>query len=176
MLVARHVPHEDPHLTVIDLASVTTPLPFHPDRMPAPFRKAAGIESNDAIGLPQLLDYLPNQHAHQRTMIPRGGADEVLHDQALDIDQGRNLLGILACQVEQQPLEVEVDMALTGFSLQSVLIGHHKIAQTIHHEVEHVGGNDAVTQQFFLPFCPRRGHLFASSPWPVDMGMRVGSD
>jgi hypothetical protein len=58
--------------------------------MHAPFRKAAGIESDDAIGLSQPLDSLPNQHAYQRAMIPRGGANEVLHNQALDIDQGRN--------------------------------------------------------------------------------------
>src|SRR5215470_17463516 len=75
MLVARHVPHEDSHLTGVDLAPVATPLPLHPDRMPAPLGKAAGIESDDPIGLTQPLDHLPNQHAHQQAMIPRGGAD-----------------------------------------------------------------------------------------------------
>jgi hypothetical protein len=43
---------------------------------------------------------------------------------------------------------------------QSVLIGHDEFAQTVHYGVEHVGGNDAVTQQFFLPLCPRRGSSF----------------
>src|SRR5262249_27846181 len=92
MVLATNISHKDADLAVVDLAPVTTPLPFHPDRMSAPFGKAAGIESNDPIGLPQPLDHLPNQHARQRVMIPRGGADEVLHDQALDIDQGHNLL------------------------------------------------------------------------------------
>jgi len=46
-----------------------------------------------------------------------------LHDQALDIDQRRDLLGILAWQVGQQPLEVEVYIALTGLGLQRVLVG-----------------------------------------------------
>ena len=41
-------------------------------------------------------------------MIPGRGADEVLDDLSLDIDQGRDVLGILAGQVGQQPLEVEV--------------------------------------------------------------------
>src|SRR5688572_11621042 len=34
---ARDVPHEDANLAVVDLAPVATPLPFHPDRMRAPF-------------------------------------------------------------------------------------------------------------------------------------------
>jgi hypothetical protein len=48
--------------------------------------------------------------------------------------------------VGQETLEVEVYIALTGLGLQSVLIGHDEIAQTVHHVLEHVGGNDAITQ------------------------------
>src|SRR5262249_7806305 len=61
-------------------------------------------------------------------MIPGGSADELLQDQALDIDQRGDVLGILAWQVGQQPLEVEVNVALADFRLQSVLIGHGEIA------------------------------------------------
>ena len=35
-------------------------------------------------------------------MIPGRGADELLHDQALDIDEGRDHLSILAVQVGQE--------------------------------------------------------------------------
>ena len=66
-------------------------------------------------------------------MIPGRGADELLHDQALDIDQGRDVLGILAGQVGQQSLEIEVHVALAGLGLKSVLIGHDELAQTVHH-------------------------------------------
>ena len=45
-------------------------------------------------------------------MIPGRGADERLQDQALDIDQRRDVLGILAGQVGQQPMKVEVHIAL----------------------------------------------------------------
>ena len=114
--------------------------------MRAPLGEAAGIKGDDAIGFPQLLDHLPHQHAHQRAMIPGGSADELLQDQALDIDQRCDVLGILAWQVGQQPLEVEVHVALAGLGLQSTLIGRNEIAQTVHHVMEHVGGNDAVTQ------------------------------
>jgi hypothetical protein len=51
-----------------------------------------------------------------------------------------------------------------------VLIGHREVAQTVHHVVEDIGGNDAITPSCFLPLCPRRGHLFASSPWHADTG------
>jgi hypothetical protein len=61
-------------------------------------------------------------------------------------------------------------VALAGLGLKSVLIGHDEIAQTVYHGAEHVGGNDAVTQQFLLPLCPRRCHLFASSNWHGDVG------
>jgi hypothetical protein len=36
--------------------------------------------------------------------------------------------------------------------------------------MEYVWGNDAITQQFRLPLCPRRGHLFASTKWHVTIG------
>ena len=128
MVVARDVPHEDANLAVVDLAPVATPLALHSHRMCAALGEAAGIKSDDAIGFPQPLDHLPNQHAHQRAMIPGGGADELLQDEALDIDQGRNHLGVLAWQVGQQSLKVEVDIALAGLGLKRVLVGHHKSA------------------------------------------------
>ena len=114
MIAARHVPHVDADLTVVDLAAVATPLPFHPHRMRPPLREAAGIKGDHPIGFPQPLDDLSDQHLDQRPMVPGRRADELLHDQALDIDQGRNLLGILAVQVGQQTRQVEVHIALTA--------------------------------------------------------------
>ena len=96
MIPARHVPHVDADLTVIDLAAVATPLPFHPHRMRAPLREAAGIKSNDAIGFPQSLNDLSDQYLDQGPVIPERGADEVLQDLALDIHQRRDVLDILA--------------------------------------------------------------------------------
>jgi hypothetical protein len=75
---------------------VAAPLPLHPDRMRAPLGETAGIEGDDPIGFPQPLDHLSDQHRDQRAMIPERGADERLQDQAFDIDQSRNRLGILA--------------------------------------------------------------------------------
>jgi hypothetical protein len=37
-----------------------------------------------------------------------------LHDQALDIDQGGDLLGILAVQVGQETCQIEVHIALAA--------------------------------------------------------------
>ena len=79
-------------------------------------------------------------------MIPGRCADKLLQDQALDIDESGDLLSILAWHVGQQPLEVQVDIALAGLGLKRVLIGHDELAQTIHHVVEDIGGNDAVMQ------------------------------
>jgi len=168
VIVAGHVPHVDPDLTVVDLAPVPTPLALDPDRVRAALREAAGIKGDDPIGFTQPIDYLSNQNLDQRPVVPGRRTDEVLHDQALDIDQGSNLLGILAVQMGQETCQVEVDIALAGLGLESVLIGHDEIAQTINHVMEHVGGNDAVTQQFLLSLCPRRCHLFASSNWHAD--------
>ncbi len=39
----------------------------------------------------------------------------------------------LRSQVGQQPLEVEVHVALAGLGLKRVLIGHDELAQTVHH-------------------------------------------
>ena len=64
--------------------------------MRPPFREAAGIEGDDTIGFPQSLDHLSDLYRDQRAMIPGRGADELLQDQALDIDQGGDRLGILA--------------------------------------------------------------------------------
>jgi hypothetical protein len=134
------------------------------------FGKAARIKGDDPIGFPQPLDHLSHQHHDQRLVVPGCRTNEGLHDQALDIDQGGNLLGILAIQMSQETGQVEEDIALAGLGGESMLIGHGEIAQTVHHVVEHVGGNDAVTQQFRLPLCPRRDHLFASTKWYVATG------
>jgi hypothetical protein len=69
-----------------------------------------------------------------------------LQDETLDLDKGSNLLGILAGHMGQETCQVEVDITLAGLSLERVLIGHDEIAQTVHHVMEHVGGNDAGTQ------------------------------
>ena len=84
-------------------------------------------------GSPNRSATCPTNTVDQRAMIPGRGADEVLDDLALDIDQRRDVLGILAGQVGQQPLEVEVHVALAGLGLQRVLIGHDELAQTVHH-------------------------------------------
>src|SRR5215831_18090217 len=103
-------------------------------------------------------------------MLPGRRADEVLDDLALDLDEHRDVLGILAWQMGQQPLEVEMPGMLIGFGLQSLLIGHEELTQTIYHLREDVGGNKTIAQHFFSPLCPRGCHLFASLHCPVDTG------
>jgi hypothetical protein len=61
-------------------------------------------------------------------------------------------------------------IALAGFGLQHVLIGHREVTQALNHVVEDIGGHDAITHQFRLPLWPRRGHLFASSQGHTDRG------
>src|SRR5262245_64968447 len=87
-------------------------------------------------------------------MLPWHRANEVLDDLALDLDEHRDVLGILAWQMGQQPLEVEMHGMLIGFGLQSLLIGHDELTQTIYHLREDVGGNKTIAQHFFSPLCP----------------------
>ena len=103
-------------------------------------------------------------------MIPGHRADEVLDNLALDLDERRDVLGILPGQVGQQALEVEVHVALASLSLESVLIGHDELVQTIHHLMEDVGGHETIAQDFLSPLGPHGVHLFASSHCPVDPG------
>src|SRR5262245_6680748 len=168
MLVVRDVPHVDPDLAIVDLPPVAAPLALDTHRVRAPFGETAGIKSDDAIRLPQPLDHLSDQHLDQGPVIPGRRADEVLDDLALDIDQGRDRLSILAVHVRQQPLEVEMHGVLVGFGLQRLLIGHNELAETIHHLLENVRGHETIAQHFLSPLCPRGYHLFASSPWPLD--------
>ncbi len=108
MIVARHVPHEDAYLAVVDFASVATPLALDPHRMRPALGKAARIKGDDPIGFTQPMHHLPDQHLDQRAMVPWCRTDKLLQDQALDIDQGRNVLGVFAVQVRQEPFQVEV--------------------------------------------------------------------
>jgi hypothetical protein len=124
---------------------VATPLALDTHRVRAPFGKTAGIKGDDAIGFPQPLDHLSDQPLDQRPVIPGRGADEVLDDLALHIDQGRDVLGILARQMGQEAYEVEIHMALAGLGHESVLIRHHEVAQMVYHVVEYLGRHDAVT-------------------------------
>ena len=60
--------------------------------MRAALGQTAGIKGDEAIGRPQALGHLANQHGEQRAMSPRDGADEVLEDLSLHIDERRNIL------------------------------------------------------------------------------------
>src|SRR5437867_227758 len=70
MVVVTDIAHEDTDLAVVDFSPVAAPLPFDAHRMRAAFGEAAGIEGEDAIGFPQPLGHLANQHRHQGAMIP----------------------------------------------------------------------------------------------------------
>src|SRR5215470_9125374 len=168
MVTATDVSHEDADLAVVDLATVATPLALDPDRVRAALREATGIKGDDAIGFAQLLTRLANQHRDERPVIPGRRTDEVLDDLALDIDQGRDRLSILAVHVRQQPLEVEMHGVLVGCGLQRLLIGHNELTETLHHLRENVRGHETIAQHFLSPPCPHGVHLFASSPWPLD--------
>src|SRR4029450_5078934 len=85
MVVLTDVAHEHADLAVIDFAAVAAPLPFDAHRMRAAFGETAGIESEDAIRFAQSIGHLTNQHLEQRSMLPWGGTDEVLHDLSLAI-------------------------------------------------------------------------------------------
>ena len=81
------------------------------------------VEGENAIGLPQPLDHLADQHLDQQPVIPGRSADEVLHDQTLDINEGGDVLGILAWQVGQEAYEVKIHIALASLGLKRVLVG-----------------------------------------------------
>ena len=133
-----------PDLAVVDLPPVATPLALHPHRMRAALGEAARIEGDDAIGFAQSLGHLTHQYPDQRPVVPWCDTNKVLQDQAFDIDQRRNVLGILAWHVGQQPLEGEVYVALAGLRLKRVLIGYREVTQALNQVVEDIGGNDAI--------------------------------
>ena len=106
-------------------------------------------------------------------MIPGRGADKVLDDLWRDIDQGRDLLRILALQVGQETREIEVDMVPASLGLQGVLVRHDKIAEVVHYRVEHVGGNDTVPPSCFLPMCSCQHYLFAFPKGYANVGCEL---
>src|SRR5215471_14046227 len=114
MLLISNVAHEDADLTVVDFAPMPTPLAFNADRMGAALGETTRIEGDNTIGLAQAVHHLRHQHLDQRSMIPRGSADEGLDDQSLDIDERGDVLGIFAGEVREQPLEIAVQVALSS--------------------------------------------------------------
>src|SRR5215472_6250666 len=107
-------------------------------------------------------------------MIPWHRADEVLEDLALHIDPCRDGLGILAWQLGQEPLEVEVHGVVGSLGRKRPLVGPDERTETIEHLMEDVRGHETIAQQCFSSLCPRRCHLFASSHCPVDTGCNRG--
>jgi hypothetical protein len=96
MVIITNVAHKDTDLAVINFSSVPTSLALHPHGMRAALGETARIEGDDAIGMSQSMRHLRHQHLDQRPMIPRGGTDEFLHDEPLDIDESGDVLGIFA--------------------------------------------------------------------------------
>ena len=87
MVVVTDIAHEDTDLAGVDFAPMPTPLALHPHGVRAALGKTARIEGDDTIGFPQPLGHLSHQHLDQRAMIPGRGADAVLDDLSLDIDE-----------------------------------------------------------------------------------------
>src|SRR5215212_6652950 len=81
-----------------------------------------------------------------KAIIPWRSAHELLEDLSLDINQRGDVLGIFTGQVREQPLEIQVQVALGGLGLQRLLVGHDERGQTGAHRGEDVRGNEAVTQ------------------------------
>src|SRR6266571_4408581 len=133
MVLCRDVAHKHADLAGIDLAPVAAPLALDAHRMRAAFGETARIEGDDAIRLAQPLGHLPHQPPDQRPGVPWCNTDKVLHDLSLDIDPGRDGLGILAWQMRQEPLEIEVHGVRVGLGLERLLIGHDELTQTLHH-------------------------------------------
>jgi hypothetical protein len=138
MVAARDVPHND-DLAGIDLAPVATPLALHPDRMRAPLGEAVVIKADDAIGVPPLLDHVPNQYAYQRALIPGGGPMNACRTKRSTSTSVAMASTYLRGTWDQQPLEGEGHIALAGVGLQSTLSGCNELAQTVHHVREDVG-------------------------------------
>src|SRR5262245_15802921 len=126
MLLFSNVAHEDPDLAGVDFAPVATPLAFDPDCMGTTLGKTARIEGEDAIGLAQSMRHLRHQDLDQRAMIPWGGADAFLDDQSLNIDESGDVFGMFAGQMRHQPLEIEMEVALSSLGPHRLLIGHDK--------------------------------------------------
>ena len=78
---------------------MTAPLPFDAHRVRAALGETTGIKGDDAIGCTQLIDHLSDQYRDQRAVVPGRDADEVLDDLSIDIDQGGDVLGVLALQM-----------------------------------------------------------------------------
>src|SRR5262249_50056290 len=167
MVLFRDVAHEHPDLTIVDLAPVAAPLALYTHRMGAALGKTARIEGDDPIGLAQPLGHLTHQHPDQWPVVPWCDTDKVLQDLSLDIDPGRDCLGILAWYMRQEPLEVEMHGVRVGLGLERLLIGPDELAQTLHHLMENIGGDETIAPQFLSPLCPRSCHLFASSHSPA---------
>src|SRR5262252_8822153 len=170
MVMVRDVAHKHTDLAVVDLAPVAAPLALHAHRMRPALGEAAGIEGDDAIGGAQPLGHLSDSYGYQGTMIPWHRADAVLDDLALHIDPCRDGPGILAWQLGQEPLEVEMHGVVGSLGRKRPLVGYDERTETIEHLMEDVRGHETIAQQCFSSLCPRRCHLFASSHCPVDTG------
>jgi len=73
--------------------------------------------------------------------------DEVLNDLSLDIDHAAMSSAFLRAKWDTQPLEVAVDVALTGLGLQRSLIGPPtKLSSRSTMEVKKVGGKATIAQ------------------------------
>src|SRR6266581_5709780 len=99
MTLARHIAHVDGHLTIVDFAPTTAPLPSHPDRLPPGLGKRRGIEDQHAIGLAQVLAHWAPQRVPQEGIIPVIPADKTLPPQAVLAKMIRERFNVLTFDV-----------------------------------------------------------------------------
>jgi len=93
-------------LTVLDLPEPPAPLPLDPDRGGPVLGKGGRVEHQHGVRLAQLSADLAGQFGHQRSVIPRGLADELLEGLSLLVVVVGDGLDVLARDAREQSLEV----------------------------------------------------------------------
>src|SRR5262249_4178372 len=125
----RDVAHHHTAWAVVALAPVAAPWALPTHRRRAALGKTAGINGAEGLGLAPALGPLANHHGEHRALSPREGADAVWEAWSLHSDARRPGLSIVAGPGRQQPVEVEVPVALAGLGLPRVWVGPHARAE-----------------------------------------------
>src|SRR5712692_4180110 len=135
------------HLTVVDFAQTTTPLPGHPYRLATRLGKPRGIEHQHTIALSQVHRDLTSQCRPQWLIVPRIPANKSLQGQARVAKTIRNRCDVFAFKVRQQTTDIGFGVLLGDLTLEDFDKGLHKGGKPWDDLLENLRGNLTFVEQ-----------------------------
>src|SRR5262245_17985030 len=158
LALAADITEEDADLTILDLAEPAAPLPLYATRVVPRLRERTGIEHEHGVGIRQFLSNVLAKFGHHALVVPRAGADKMLHRLALQSSLIGDRLGRLTIQAAEFAMQDDASQLVLFHTIEPRQIAAQETLQMPPATGHLNGGNFGICQQNLGSGSIEQGH------------------